>query len=345
MSIVPINQLGGRAPEAGRIRLGVKSGRGMRSIDTFRFTSPHADVIDAAAAQFGAKQGPRPWSDPKMGVANQFEVITEVSQIDVFLPPEALSCWYEQWSGGGCVRRCDGEQVQVVVGSGDESAMSEVPCICDVEDNMQCRPTSRLSVILPTLPFRGVWRLESKGWNAMHELSGMEAAIASLQQSMGVIKAQLSLEQRTQRVMGQTKKFVVPKLGLPVSAHELMAGQARPNALTAPDNVVQLRELPEAPAWDDDDVVEAELVEVESDPPTGLRAEVLALFDEHLPLLDKERALTQFVRAASKDRKRNFDALTDKQQGWVIAVVRDVALGRARWVNVEVDEPAKVEAV
>src|SRR5690606_20818789 len=62
--VVPIAQLGGRLPVCGKLRLGVKAGRGMKSIDTFRLTSPHKDLIDAAAEHYGAKEGPRPWSDP-----------------------------------------------------------------------------------------------------------------------------------------------------------------------------------------------------------------------------------------------------------------------------------------
>ena len=41
-----VAQLQRRAPEAGRIRLGIKTGRAMKSLDTFRFTSPHRDAIE-----------------------------------------------------------------------------------------------------------------------------------------------------------------------------------------------------------------------------------------------------------------------------------------------------------
>ena len=36
---VPIGQINRSLPEAGRIRIGVKSGKSMKAIDTFRFTS------------------------------------------------------------------------------------------------------------------------------------------------------------------------------------------------------------------------------------------------------------------------------------------------------------------
>ena len=39
----------GRTPEHGRIRLGVKTERAMKSLDTFRFTSPDKEAIEQIA--------------------------------------------------------------------------------------------------------------------------------------------------------------------------------------------------------------------------------------------------------------------------------------------------------
>lgn len=52
-TITPLSNIDRRAPEAGRIRIGIKSGRAMKSIDTFRFTSPHQDVIEQLADMYG----------------------------------------------------------------------------------------------------------------------------------------------------------------------------------------------------------------------------------------------------------------------------------------------------
>ena len=50
--IKPIHDLG-RTPEHGRIRLGVKTERAMKSLDTFRFTSPDKEAIEQIADAYG----------------------------------------------------------------------------------------------------------------------------------------------------------------------------------------------------------------------------------------------------------------------------------------------------
>ena len=44
-TVVPLSNIDRRAPEAGRIRIGIKSGRAMKSIDTFRFTIKRSTEI------------------------------------------------------------------------------------------------------------------------------------------------------------------------------------------------------------------------------------------------------------------------------------------------------------
>ena len=136
--VVRINELSRRIPEAGRIRLGIKSGKAMRALDTFRFTSPSRELIEQLAAAYGGE--PRPWNDPKASPPNQFEVITTATSVEVYLPREAITCWYEMWAGGGVQRRCDGELVQVPVTTRDGWEMSNQPCLCVRQQNMECRP-------------------------------------------------------------------------------------------------------------------------------------------------------------------------------------------------------------
>ena len=102
----------GRTPEHGRIRLGVKTERAMKSLDTFRFTSPDKEAIQQIADAYGGDV--KSWTPPK-SKQEQWEVITTSSEIRVFLPPNSIDVWYEQWSGGGCQRRCDGVSADVPV--------------------------------------------------------------------------------------------------------------------------------------------------------------------------------------------------------------------------------------
>ena len=61
--IVPIAKDYGRIPEQGRIRLGIKTERAMKALDTFRFTSPDPGAIEAIAGLYGGKT--KPWIEMK----------------------------------------------------------------------------------------------------------------------------------------------------------------------------------------------------------------------------------------------------------------------------------------
>ena len=227
--IVPIARNYGRIPEQGRIRLGVKTERAMKSLDTFRFTSPDPGAIEAIAALYGGDM--RPWSDKRATPKEQWEVITTTNEIRIFLPQHSIDVWYEEWSGGGLLRRCDGIEAQVEVKTPDGTDIDIVPCHCAglVENGkqMMCRPYTRLSVILPEIRFGGTWRLESKGWNASKELPAMAQVIAQMQ-TIGIVEGKLSLEKRTKISGGQTRHFVVPRLSTDTSPLEIMSGAARP---------------------------------------------------------------------------------------------------------------------
>ena len=260
-TVVRIGDIAHRIPEAGRIRLSIKSGKGMKSLDTFRFTSPDRAVIEQLADLYGGTA--KAWSDPKASPPNQFEAITNAKQIDVYLPRDALSSWYELWSGGGVQRRCDGEMCQVPVTTPNGWEMSQTPCICVAKQAMECRPYSRLNVILPTVAFRGVWRLETKGWNAMHELPGMTALIETMSASGQLVQAQLGIEQRTQMTPAGKRNFVVPKVSLPMSAAQIVSGAAEVTAIGAASAhpTFTAPALPAAPTPDDDGIVDAVVID------------------------------------------------------------------------------------
>ena len=207
-SVVPVADLGRRMVEHGRTRLGVKSGKAMKSIDTFRFTSPDKFAIKQLAEQYGGEA--KAWSDPKASPTNQYEVVTKANDIAVWIMPGGLDVSYEMWSGGGCVRRCDGVECETSQRSFDADYEPViVPCICDSKQKLECRPYTRLNVVIPSIRFGGSWRLESKGWNAAEELPGMADMISQLQDT-GVLRGRLRLEHRQSQ--GGRRKFVVPTL-------------------------------------------------------------------------------------------------------------------------------------
>lgn len=253
---MPILTLQRRLREAGRIRIGervdakARDGRAIKrpkKLTTFRFTSQHQDVVVAAAGLYGGE--PHEWADAPAG-PQQFEVTTDAALLAVVVPPDdiAFSQWFEAWSGGGCLRRCDGVREHI----------SDQPCLCAQEPDDaadQCTPHTRLSLLLRDLPGLGVWRLDTQGWNAAQELGG---AVEVCQRAMArgrLLPATLRLEQREQRRPGEPiKRFVVPILdvGLKLDALGLVLDDGDGDggataALGASD--AEIRALPSGPSF------------------------------------------------------------------------------------------------
>jgi hypothetical protein len=221
---MPLLDLQRRLKETGRIRIGTTVKRNGKAVptklSTFRLTSPSKDVLDAAAVIYGGEV--HPWADAPTDQA-QFELVTGSDTLDAIVPPGSyLTQHYEMWSGGGCVRRCDGEREQ----------LSDRPCLCpdDYEERnalaaqgKACKATTRLSLLLYKVPDLGLWRLETHGWNAAVELAGAQQ-IAAMATARGyMIPVRLRLEQRERRTPGQpTKKFAVPVLDVPVTFGEII---------------------------------------------------------------------------------------------------------------------------
>jgi len=258
--ITPLAQITGRAPEAGRIRLGVKAGKAMKSIDTFRFTSPDKRIIDQIASLYGGTA--KPWNDPKANPPNQFEVITTTNAIPVLLVPDGLSTWYEAWTAGGVARRCDGEVCQVPQKVGYDYEMVDQPCICAADKQRICEPYTRLNVVLPAIHFIGVWRLETKGWNAVEELPGMFNLIAALAQQGNLVPAELSIDQRTKTTVAGKRNFVVPRLSVRANIAEMATGVAIGTGTTdAP--ALMAGTAPALDAAPEEDITDAEIVDDE----------------------------------------------------------------------------------
>ena len=217
-----------RLTEVGRIRLGEKGAKGQPvKLTKFRFTSQDEAAIKRIADLYGGE--PNRWTDAP--TSDQWEVTVEQTSIPVILPPSksALSAFYELWSGGGCQRRCDGQT----------ELLSDKPCLCD-PDNRECKPTTRLAVILTDLGTSGVWRLETKGWNALTELSGsMEIADAL---GKGLTRAKLSLQERISKRDGKTHRFVVPVVEIDMGSGLTAIGTSNGAALSVAEQVAALDE-------------------------------------------------------------------------------------------------------
>lgn len=226
---MPIANIQRRLPEAGRIRFGVKSGKAMKALSTFRFTSHDEEALGQIAGLYGGEV--KPWSDPK-AAQGQHEVITQASEIRIVLPPDPLGGTpvYESWGGGGCERRCDGLNAEISTRGPDGAEMTSVPCLCSAQGAMACEPRTRLSVILPEIRFGGVWRLETKSWNAAQEMPGMVSLIQSLQER-GLTRGVLALKHRRSVSAGETHRFIVPVLGVDETIDALASGAAQVGAL------------------------------------------------------------------------------------------------------------------
>lgn len=205
--------------ETGRIRLGmkVKAANGRErpaKLETFRFTSSRKNLIERIAELYGGTV--QPWQPPRG--ASQWEVVTTTADIPVVVPQQdiAASQWYELWSAGGCQRRCDGVQEKI----------SKQACMCDPDPELRdCNMHTRIRVMLEDVPGMGVWRVDTGGFYAGHELPG---AAAFLAQVSGVVPGRLYLDPRTVVRDGKTKNFVVPVLDCSeLTPKELMSGRVQ----------------------------------------------------------------------------------------------------------------------
>ena len=219
---MPIINIQRKLTEVGRIRLGAKSDKGApQKLDKFRLTSKSKEALDAAAEVYGGVV--KPWAGPD---GDSFELLTTTNVLDVVVPPgNALTQWYEMWSGGGCQRRCDGA-VETISGKA---------CLCPADQTMRselsgrgqaCKPTTRLSVLLPQVKSVGLWRLESHGYYAASELAGIAELLQQVSASDKYLPATLRLEQRSAKKNGKTSRFAVPVLEVGATVQEALSAIA-----------------------------------------------------------------------------------------------------------------------
>jgi hypothetical protein len=233
-----------RSRELGRIRLGqVNRSNGKtrpEKLDRFRFTSASEPLLVKVAALYGGTV--QPWT-PQGGGAEAFEVITESTRIPILVPPQPVTQYFEQWSGGGCVRRCDG-QTELLSGGN---------CLCSVDpEDRECKPTTRLNVVLRDVEGIGVWRLESHGWYAATELPEVAEFLA---QAGGYVAAHLGLEERVVKREGKTRRFMVPTIEVDVTPAQLLSGAVPAAQLGQRADAPALTAGPPAANWQPGDPV------------------------------------------------------------------------------------------
>ncbi len=203
-----------RLVEVGRIRMGEKAegGRPVR-LETWKLTSRDHVRLKAAANAFGGEV--REWKDHP----GQYELHTTVDALPILLMPgQAISQHYELWSGGGCKRRCDGQTEQ----------LSDGACLCDPEQR-ECKPHTRLNVLLPDVAGVGAWRLDTSGYYAAVELTGTVELLEVATTRGVLLPARLRIDQRSVLRDGQTRRFPVPTLDIdirPLEMHAITQGAA-----------------------------------------------------------------------------------------------------------------------
>ena len=219
--------------EVGRIRMGwqqpdPKSRTGFRParLDTFRLTSRDETAVMAAADVYGGRVSE--WEEAPEATGRQWQVIIESPYLDVLVPPNGYESTFELWSAGGCQRRCNGQFDEITRG----------PCLCPADpeertalakEGQACKPTSRLRVLLPRLRSIGAWRLESHGYFAAVELSGMADFLLAAAQRGYAYPARLRIEKRKVKRPGEPEHdFIVPVLELPDLTPQEVLGSGTP---------------------------------------------------------------------------------------------------------------------
>lgn len=241
MTVAPVT-VQRRFMQLGRVRMGERTDKGApKKLDCFRFTSASRSLLEAVSVKYGGTV--QEWKGaPDEGY---FELKTTADEIDIILPPtfsmsdgEPTVPWsqfFELWSNGGCQRRCDGVM----------ESLSGKPCMCNPEDRA-CDITTRVQFMLPDMPGLGVWRLDTKGWNAAAELPGTLELLRMAAEERKFIPAVLRMEKRTSKKEGQTRRFVVPVIDLPqVTMSQLAGGDLL--SLNAPAPAPPKPELPAGP--------------------------------------------------------------------------------------------------
>jgi hypothetical protein len=332
--------MGNRVQEAGKLKIGVKTGNAMKAIDTWRFLSPHRDQLDQLAAQYGGTV--KPFTDPKANPKDQFELISTSAEIRVLLPPGGLSQNYEHWSGARCERRCDGEQA--IIPSRGPDGFDTVDCLCFEQQLLQCKIKTRLTVVFPDITFRGTWTLTTGSWNAADELVAMEGMIDQLQLAHDIINVNLTIEKRSRMTTEGKRNFVVPVLSIPGSIRELSTGagglglgQGAETPSEAPLGAITAgtRHLEAVP--DDPEPAEAELLADAGD----VAAEIQRI--ANLLIMDAEAIEVGLCLGVSDGAARELGDLDDDMLNAADRFLEDVRADRIEIRGIQDDQRLRIK--
>lgn len=222
------------------------------ALDNFRLTSANKSLLEIAAKEYGGEV--RPWE----GHPGQYELYTETNTLKAIISTkpvggdgdtESLSQHWERWAGNTCTHRCDGCKVKMWQQVGTERGKPkydriERPCQCDHDDpdfselaakGKACKLTSRLSVILPSMPALGLWRLNTGSMQFASEVDALIEMIDRLGLT-GLQYVTLTIEKRQNRTGpgADTEKFNVVRVEL----------DAQPDPLALPRMISALQARP-----------------------------------------------------------------------------------------------------
>lgn len=221
---MPIVTLQAQFRELGRIRTGQQvENKGRRGshpekLENFRLTSSSREYLDHAAEVYGGTV--EPWEQ-------EWQLVTTSDALDIVLPqgPATLTQWNELWSAGGCQRRCNGVQ-EMLSGSACLCPPDPADRIAAAAEGEACKPTTRLSVILPQLPDVGVWVLVTHSYYAAVELQGTANLLLAAAGAGRMVPARLRIDQRSVKRPNQPRKdFIVPVIEIRETMAELVGGQ------------------------------------------------------------------------------------------------------------------------
>jgi hypothetical protein len=259
---VPILDIQRRLTQVGVIRLGHKVPTGntdrngkpiMRptKLSKFRVTSPNQETIEAIAAAYGGTA--QPWQGNS---GPEWEVFTDRDRLPVLVPPQRIDPNYELWGRNFQARVCDGGTERMrnapclcLQGSGGHVHDFEPAGECECGAKRECKPTTRLSLMLSEIPGIGTFKLESHGRNVAAEMPMTSDALERATRPVPALLVVQPMERNRLVNAGKAnekiepRKFFVPKLVFnwltPQEAFSGQIGAAAHRALTgaAPERV------------------------------------------------------------------------------------------------------------
>ena len=179
----------------------------------------------------------KPWKDNDGSPAWQAIVAAEC--LDVAIPPDdsALSIWYEQWRGGYCVVRCNGNRCTRPVGKGAEAHWEEGPCRCDPTTGDEvCGLVTRLNVVLLGVPAYGLFRLDTGSAHAARTFPAVVAMTQRMAHEGNPVPATLSIQAKTTKNLGRP----TPKQNFRIPVLRLAVGLTRENLIASAEAAPQI---------------------------------------------------------------------------------------------------------